>query len=311
MALKSSELVLLGPPTIFGGDVADRATSGDFEGTFASEQVFTGWTAGTSISGLSTTDFQAGASAQIVAFPKSGAAVTAAEGHSFAQQLAGLDTDNDYGLTAYVKVTAPTHPAGPVYVRVGPNSGGDSFQASATAAGGATADYQLIELTWSNTAASPWVFFASDEDGTTAQIDSIVIRSASASTMDANTASPGYLLSTPSWTITVPNGIDTPASGVPYRVEVNNANPHDPNKKDHYVNPQMYALKSFNKQQVQAAASASNFESRWINLGDMTTSAYVGVGTYRYVRIVNAGGFTGASSAFEGHLWTQHKAPMI
>jgi hypothetical protein len=111
------------------------------------------------------------------------------------------------------------------------------------------------------------------------------------------------------WTLISPGGVDNTAaalSAVPYRIEVNNSNSLDPNKAHSFVSPTMQGIQSVTDRIGafdQRSASADDFESNWVNLGDLAASAHNGVGQYRWIRIVNDGGFTGSLSAYQGHLW--------
>lgn len=127
------------------------------------------------------------------------------------------------------------------------------------------------------------------------------------------TATNAVFVSTSDWTITFPDGVNAPLSGVPYVLQVNNSNPHDPNKAHHYVNPTMFGIQSVANQVVagQISASASDFEQNWVNVGDITASAYVGSGNFRYIRVVNTGGFTGSASAFKGYFYSWNQNHMI
>tara|TARA_Y100000310_G_C20404461_1_gene678960 strand:- start:321 stop:755 length:435 start_codon:yes stop_codon:yes gene_type:complete len=125
------------------------------------------------------------------------------------------------------------------------------------------------------------------------------------------TATEALMLDCQDWTLTVPGqlGIDVAASGL--KVQVNNANAMDAAKADSYVAPIMYGIHSVNRNLNQAAASASDFEGNWVNVGDMSASAYVGNGHFEWIRIVRDDPFTGSMSAFKAYLRRYHDAPMV
>jgi hypothetical protein len=131
---------------------------------------------------------------------------------------------------------------------------------------------------------------------------SVVLAPSSSSVSATNVVFVGY----PWWTLLIPSGVAAPASGSPYRVEVNNSNPLDASKKNHYVNPTMWGVKSIADSigNDQSSASAADFDNNWINLGDLTTSGFNSSFAYRFLRIVHNGGFTGTASAFKAYLWT-------
>ena len=168
MAIESTDRAnILAPTVIFGGDIDERVLSGDMENAYTSG-VEDGWIisqdAGHGVTGAANdTDPYAGSSAQQIHW-----ASTADGSFGFAQHLAGLDTNNDYGLSAYLKVLSATPSAYELFdyvMRVGPNTGADDWQGSASAVDAASGTYQLTELTWSNTAATPWVWFAAIRNG--------------------------------------------------------------------------------------------------------------------------------------------------
>lgn len=142
-------------------------------------------------------------------------------------------------------------------------------------------------------------------------------RSIVLSAVSGATATNDAFISSADWTLTIPGGVDNSAaalSAVPYRIEVNNANPLDPSKARHYMHPISQALEStsdYSKGSQFSSASAADFESNWVNLGDITASAYVGNGIWRFVRVVNDGGFTGSLSAFTAYLWNWHGSNQI
>ncbi len=138
-------------------------------------------------------------------------------------------------------------------------------------------------------------------------IDDVSAKSLSANIMQStNTATNFAYINTNAWTMIIPNGTAAPASGTTFILQVNNSNPFDEAKAGHYVHPTNFSFKptsnasGFN----QASASATDFEGNWISVGDITASAYVGNGAYRWIRIYNAGGFTGSASAFRAFVWT-------
>ena len=88
------------------------------------------------------------------------------------------------------------------------------------------------------------------------------------------------------------------------KVQVNNSNPIDPTKKEHYISPKDLAIASRtsvlvdsgawggnNDQTKESSASAADFNSNWLDLTDATidnTDLYVGSGAWRYIRLVHA-----------------------
>ena len=88
------------------------------------------------------------------------------------------------------------------------------------------------------------------------------------------------------------------------KVQVNNSNPIDPTKKEHYIAPKDLAIASRtsmlidsgawggnNDQTKESSASAADFNSNWLDLTNATidnTDLYVGSGAWRYIRLVHA-----------------------
>lgn len=327
-------------------DTTDKVTNGDMEGNYSSG-VAPNWIISDNLDGngltatVDETNVRVGTSAQKLSWSS-----TADGTEAFAQQLTGLSTGHDYVASAFIKVLSPTAAdSHDVWFRIGPNSGGADYQASVSATNDSTADFVSVEVTWPNTATEVWAWVAATSgseiavvDGISANLsavnamvlvdttsgsltasltlvgvtaDDVSVRSASSNEMDSITATNAVGIQTPFWTLTCPNGITTPASGQPYIVQVNNANSLDEAKRSHYVNPINQALKSSASFYNQDEAIDAAFEGNWVNWGDLSSSAFVGSGNYRWMRIVNTGSFTGAASAFKAHLWTMHMSEMI
>ena len=101
----NTDRIVLAPQLIFGGDTADRVASGDMEGiASASGTIAPGWiiseTPGHGVTAtINTVTVNGGTSAQQILW-----ATTADGTRGFAQRLLGLDTNNTYRDTAYVRI---------------------------------------------------------------------------------------------------------------------------------------------------------------------------------------------------------------
>ena len=109
---------------------------------------------------------------------------------------------------------------------------------------------------------------------------------------------------------------DTNGSGVQtgFKVQVNNSNPIDPGKADHAINPIDLAVASKTSQLVdrgawggnhdqtkESSASAADFNSNWLDLNNAaidTSDQYIGSGSWRYIRLVNAADIRATLSAY-------------
>ncbi len=109
---------------------------------------------------------------------------------------------------------------------------------------------------------------------------------------------------------------DTDGSGVQsnFKVQANNSNPVDPNKKDHYIAPIDLAIASRTSalidsgawggnldQNKESSASAADFNSNWIDIKNATidnTDQYVASGAWRYIRLVNTADINTTLSAW-------------
>ena len=109
---------------------------------------------------------------------------------------------------------------------------------------------------------------------------------------------------------------DTNGSGVQtgFKVQVNNSNPIDPGKKDHAINPIDLAIASKTTllvdsgawggeqdQTKESSASAADFNTNWVDLNKATidtSDQYIGSGSWRYIRLINASDINTTLSAY-------------
>ncbi len=156
--MDASRKIVLAPQIVFGGDVAERVTNGNIEGAGSqSSGAAPGWivsqTPGNAITAsVNVTTVHGGLSSQQVLF---GATANGTIG--WAQQLNGLDTNNTYGATAWIQHhTLSSFLYDTIVFRVGPTSASPNFQASASAS--ISGSFEKLTLSWSNTAASVWLY---------------------------------------------------------------------------------------------------------------------------------------------------------
>ena len=118
---------------------------------------------------------------------------------------------------------------------------------------------------------------------------------------DNTKRTPGLFIGGHEFTITL---MDSAGVQTGLKVQVNNSNPIDPTKKEHYISPKDLAIASRtsvlvdsgawggnNDQTKESSASAADFNSNWLDLTDATidnTDLYVVSGAFRYIRIVHA-----------------------
>ena len=108
--------------------------------------------------------------------------------------------------------------------------------------------------------------------------------------------------------------LDTAGVQTGTKVQVNNSNPIDPNKVDHAFQPIQLGM-GWKEQDLrnsgagggpdnehkESSASAANFNSNWVDLTDAlidTSDQYVGSGSWRYIRLVNAADLNATLSAY-------------
>lgn len=109
---------------------------------------------------------------------------------------------------------------------------------------------------------------------------------------------------------------DTDGSGVQsgFKVQVNNSNPIDHKKQDHAINPIDLAVASKASQLIdtgawggnldqtkESSASAADFNSNWLDLNNATidtSDQYIGSGSWRYIRLINASDINTTLSAY-------------
>ena len=99
-----------------------------------------------------------------------------------------------------------------------------------------------------------------------------------------------------------------------FKVQVNNSNPIDAGKKHHAVNPIDLAIASKTTllvdsgawggeqdQTKESSASAADFNTNWVDLNKATidtTDQYIGSGSWRYIRLINASDINTTLSAY-------------
>jgi hypothetical protein len=118
------------------------------------------------------------------------------------------------------------------------------------------------------------------------------------------------LNSTQNWTITVPIGF----SASVINVQVNNSRSLDPTQPHRAISPQDLAHASITQGVGNVSLSAGvedpGFIDDWVVLGNLSSSAYVGNGNWRFIRLATDAGQM-FDPSFEAYLWRSHDASMI